>query len=150
MSLRDLRLVALADGLFRSMTGLSGREELVIEAAIDRVGVNWIEIPFRFKPGALGKAPPWSSPHQPRLDWQMWFAAVTTKQTPDDNSICKGWSLTAWLPLCFQLGSGGEWLNNLLRRIVEGSPSVSSLLDTKGMHEAFKGRLPAVSTGTAT
>lgn len=71
----------------------------MIEAAIDRVGGKWIEIPFRYKPGVLGKAPPWSSPHQPRLDWQMWFAA---------------------------LGSGGEWFNNLLRRIAEGSVSYTS------------------------
>ena len=64
-------------GLFRSMTGLHGREELVIEAAIDRVAAAtgaddaWFEVPFRFKPGALERRPPWNSPHQPRLDWQV-------------------------------------------------------------------------------
>ena len=64
-------------GLFRSMTGVHGREELVIEAAIDRIAAAagdcgaWFEIPFRFKPGDLGRRPPWNSPHQPRLDWQV-------------------------------------------------------------------------------
>jgi hypothetical protein len=64
-------------GLFRSMTGVHGREELVIEAAIDRIAAAagdcgaWFEIPFRFKPGDLSRRPPWNSPHQPRLDWQV-------------------------------------------------------------------------------
>jgi len=29
---------------------------------------------FRYKPGDLRRAPRWAAPHQPRLDWQMWFA----------------------------------------------------------------------------
>lgn len=29
-----------------------------------------------YKPGSLGQAPPMLTPHQPRLDWQMWFAAL--------------------------------------------------------------------------
>jgi len=34
------------------------------------------EIDFMYKPGSLGQAPPMVTPHQPRLDWQMWFAAL--------------------------------------------------------------------------
>lgn len=30
----------------------------------------------RYKPGDPARAPPWVAPHQPRLDWQMWFAAL--------------------------------------------------------------------------
>ena len=42
------------------------------------------------------------------------------------------------------LGSTGDWFSSLLRRIVEGSPDVSALLDTDALHKTFKGRLPAV------
>ena len=52
------------------MTGVRGREELVIEAALDSAG-PFLPIPFRYKPGALSRAPPWVAPHQPRLDWQV-------------------------------------------------------------------------------
>lgn len=29
-----------------------------------------------YKPGNLSRPPPIVVPHQPRLDWQMWFAAL--------------------------------------------------------------------------
>nr|XP_054761334.1 lipase maturation factor 2-like [Lytechinus pictus] len=31
---------------------------------------------FLYKPGNVSEAPVWVAPHQPRLDWQMWFAAL--------------------------------------------------------------------------
>ncbi|NXW11514.1 LMF2 factor, partial [Fregetta grallaria] len=34
------------------------------------------EIEFMYKPGNVSTAPPIVAPHQPRLDWQMWFAAL--------------------------------------------------------------------------
>lgn len=34
------------------------------------------EIEFMYKPGNVSAAPPVVTPHQPRLDWQMWFAAL--------------------------------------------------------------------------
>ncbi|XP_038612219.1 lipase maturation factor 2 [Tachyglossus aculeatus] len=61
-------------GLFRRMTGLGGRPEVVLEGSYDRE--NWTEIEFMFKPGNVSAAPPVVAPHQPRLDWQMWFAAL--------------------------------------------------------------------------
>uniref|UniRef100_A0A8C9X7G3 Lipase maturation factor n=1 Tax=Sander lucioperca TaxID=283035 RepID=A0A8C9X7G3_SANLU len=61
-------------GLFRRMTGVSGRPEVVIEGSND--GVSWTEIEFMYKPGNLSAAPAVLTPHQPRLDWQMWFAAL--------------------------------------------------------------------------
>lgn len=37
----------------------------------------WREINFRWKPGGvLANQPRQVAPHQPRLDWQMWFAAL--------------------------------------------------------------------------
>jgi len=59
-------------GLFSVMT--TKRNEIVIEGSDD--GVNWREYEFWYKPGDVTRRPPWNIPHQPRLDWQMWFAAL--------------------------------------------------------------------------
>ena len=59
-------------GLFRVMT--KSRPEIVIEGSAD--GIDWLPYEFRWKPGDLQRAPRWVAPHQPRLDWQMWFAAL--------------------------------------------------------------------------
>src|SRR5688572_10022431 len=59
-------------GLFRVMT--KSRPEIIVEGSAD--GVEWLAYEFRWKPGALDQMPPWVAPHQPRLDWQMWFAAL--------------------------------------------------------------------------
>lgn len=40
------------------------------------VAPEWIEIPFRYAPYKESRAPRRTAPHQPRLDWQMWFAAL--------------------------------------------------------------------------
>lgn len=61
-------------GLFRRMTGLGGRPEVVLEGSYD--GHHWTEIEFMYKPGNVSRPPPFLIPHQPRLDWQMWFAAL--------------------------------------------------------------------------
>ena len=63
-------------GLFAVMT--TRRNEIVIEGSSD--GVEWREYEFRYKPGSLSRRPPWNIPHQPRLDWQMWFAALDDPQ----------------------------------------------------------------------
>jgi hypothetical protein len=37
---------------------------------------QWLPFEFKYKPGNVARAPAWVSPHQPRLDWQMWFGAL--------------------------------------------------------------------------
>jgi lipase maturation factor 1 len=59
-------------GLFRVMT--KSRPEIIVEGSAD--GSEWQPYEFQWKPGALDQAPRWVAPHQPRLDWQMWFAAL--------------------------------------------------------------------------
>jgi hypothetical protein len=59
-------------GLFRVMT--KDRKEIVIEGSMD--GLEWKPYEFKWKPGDLMRPPGWCQPHQPRLDWQMWFAAL--------------------------------------------------------------------------
>jgi predicted DCC family thiol-disulfide oxidoreductase YuxK len=86
-------------GLFRVMT--TTRREIVIEGSDD--GVNWKAYEFRYKPGDVTRRPGFVEPHQPRLDWQMWFAALGDyRQNP--------------------------WFINLCARLLQGSPEVLSLL----------------------
>lgn len=86
-------------GLFAVMT--TQRDEIIIEGSVD--GVDWREYEFRYKPGDQARRPPWNIPHQPRLDWQMWFAALDDPQR---------------LP----------WLWRFLQRILENEPTVMALL----------------------
>jgi len=66
-------------GLFRVMT--KERPEIVIEGSDD--AIEWKAYAFKWKPGALDRMPGFVEPHQPRLDWQMWFAALSdVRQNP--------------------------------------------------------------------
>ena len=91
-------------GLFAWMTRT--RDELTLEGSLD--GVAWRPYLFRYKPGPLDRAPPFVAPHMPRLDWQMWFAALgRPEQSP--------------------------WLVPLFERLRAGSPSVIALFE----HDPF-------------
>ena len=57
------------------MTGVGGRPEVILEGS-DSVHGPWHEYNFLYKPGNTSVAPKFMLPHQPRLDWQMWFAAL--------------------------------------------------------------------------
>ncbi len=59
-------------GLFRQMT----RERPELEVEGSAAGVDWKSYVFKFKAGDVRSAPRWVAPDQPRLDWQMWFAAL--------------------------------------------------------------------------
>ena len=39
-------------------------------------GIEWLPYEFKFKAGDLSRPPGWVAPYHPRLDWQMWFAAL--------------------------------------------------------------------------
>ena len=86
-------------GLFAVMT--TERDEIVIEGSDD--GVIWHEYEFRYKPGDVARRPPWNIPHQPRLDWQMWFAALEDPR-------------------------GLRWFPRFLQRVLENEPTVMALL----------------------
>jgi hypothetical protein len=86
-------------GLFSVMT--TKRPEIVIEGSDD--GETWRPYAFRYKPGDPRRAPRWVAPHQPRLDWQMWFAALSHPP---------------------------PWFLRLLVRLLEGSPEVIGLLES--------------------
>jgi lipase maturation factor 1 len=61
-----------AYGLFAVMTPT--RPEIVLEGSED--GATWLEYEFKYKAGDVHRRPPWVAPRQPRVDWQMWFAAL--------------------------------------------------------------------------
>jgi len=67
--------VAGSYGLFRVMT--RERPEIVVEGSAD--GETWTPYAFPYKPGAPTRPPTWLVPHMPRLDWQMWFAALRSR-----------------------------------------------------------------------
>jgi hypothetical protein len=92
--------------LFAVMT--TARPEIVVEGSED--GIAWRPYEFKYKPGDLNRAPPWVAPHQPRLDWQMWFAALSDYST-------------------------NPWFLMLGRRLLEGSPEVLALLETNPFPE---------------
>jgi hypothetical protein len=59
-------------GLFAVMTRT--RPEIIVQGSDDKQ--HWRDYQFKYKPGDLRGAPGFVAPYQPRLDWQMWFAAL--------------------------------------------------------------------------
>lgn len=90
-------------GLFSAMT--TERPEITIEASPD--GIHWEPYSFRWKIDADRPSMPFTLPHMPRLDWQMWFAALEMRATGQ---------IPAWMVL-------------FLERLHERSPPVLGLLD---------------------
>jgi hypothetical protein len=86
-------------GLFAVMT--TERHEITVEGSED--GIVWRAYEFKYKPGGLDRVPRFVAPHQPRLDWQMWFAALGTYRR-------------------------NPWFLSFCKRLLEGSPDVLSLL----------------------
>jgi len=65
-------------GAFGSVTRT--RYEVVVEGTMDEdagPGAQWREYAFKGKPGDLRRRPPQVAPYHLRLDWLMWFAAIS-------------------------------------------------------------------------
>src|SRR5437660_670534 len=78
-------------GLFAVMT--RGRYEIEFQGSDD--GQTWLIYPFRFKPQDPSKAPGIYAPYQPRFDWNLWFASLSTwRQEPivvrTEESLLRG------------------------------------------------------------
>jgi hypothetical protein len=78
------------------------RNEIIVQGSND--DQHWFDYQFKYKPGELDKKLRWNIPHHPRLDWQMWFAALGPPQK-------------------------GSWFDSFLKKLLQGSPQVLSLLD---------------------
>lgn len=74
--------------------------ELKIEGSID--GKEWREYEFTYRPNALNTRPEIIIPHQPRLDWMMWFVTLHPRFIP--------------------------WFDQFLTALLENAPSATSLL----------------------
>jgi len=103
-------------GLFAVMT--TTRREILIQGSHD--GFDWKTYEFHWKPGPLDRPLPIVAPYQPRLDWQMWFAALNrVENTP--------------------------WFQSFLLRLLQGSPEVLALLETNPFPDAPPKFLRALS-----
>ena len=63
--------------------GSVGRErnEIIFEGTTDPSitgGTQWRPYEFKAKPGDPNRRPPFIAPYQPRIDWQIWFAAMAS------------------------------------------------------------------------
>jgi predicted DCC family thiol-disulfide oxidoreductase YuxK len=96
-------------GLFAVMT--RERPEILVQGSLD--GLTWKTYSFRYKPGDPDRPPPWVAPYMPRLDWQMWFAALGRIEH-------------------------NPWFVHFLQRLLEGSPEVLALL----AEDPFAGQRP--------
>ncbi len=85
-------------GLFAVMT--RERPEIIIEGSDD--GHTWLPYGFAAKPGDLKRRPGFVAPYQPRLDWQLWFAALDYPQR-------------------------SPWVTALCVRLLQGAPDVTAL-----------------------
>jgi hypothetical protein len=96
-------------GLFAVMT--KERREIVLQGSMD--GVEWKTYEFKYKPGPLDRRPPFVAPYMPRLDWQMWFAALGDVQA-------------------------APWMGPLVGRLFEAQPDVLALF----AKDPFGGKAP--------
>lgn len=66
-------------GAFGSVT--RKRYEIIIEGTAEReinASTEWMAYEFKGKPGAPSQHPPQIAPYHLRLDWQIWFAAMSS------------------------------------------------------------------------
>jgi Lipase maturation factor len=57
------------------------RDEIIFEGTTDAIitgDTQWKEYQFKAKPGDPNRRPPFVAPYQPRIDWQIWFAAMAS------------------------------------------------------------------------
>ena len=94
-------------GLFAVMT--TERPEIIVQGSND--GSTWLDYEFPYKPGPLARPPRWVAPYQPRLDWQMWFAALSGYRSE-------------------------PWFVNFVVRLLQNSPDVTGLLSKNPFPQA--------------
>jgi len=97
--------IANSFGLFAVMT--RGRYEIEFQGTVD--GRTWIAYPFRYKPQDEKAAPEIYAPYQPRFEWNLWFA-----------------SLTSW--------RGAPWVVAAEARLLEAEPPVLRLFKADPFH----------------
>lgn len=111
--------IASSYGLFAVMT--TKRYEIIIQGCSENCedqspsSENWKTYEFHYKPGDINQLPVQVAPHQPRLDWQMWFAALSRYDSPRNR-----------------------WFVSFMEKLLKGSKPVTRLLKA----DPFKGSAP--------
>jgi hypothetical protein len=93
-------------GAFGSIT--RPRYEVIVEGTDDAVitsATRWREYEFKAKPGDMRRMPPQIAPYHLRIDWLMWFAAMSSYQDY-------------------------PWFVNFVAKLLEGDKDVLSLIRT--------------------
>jgi hypothetical protein len=91
-------------GLFRTMT--TERPEIIIEGSSD--GLQWLAYDFAWKVDGIADRPRFVAPHQPRVAWQFWFAALEGR---------------------FNYRSANAvWIESLVLKLLEGDHSADVLI----------------------
>lgn len=101
-------------GAFGSIT--KKRREIIIEGTLDEkidAHTKWHEYEFKGKPGRIDKTPRIIAPYHLRLDWLMWFAAMSSYENY-------------------------PWLLNLASHLLLGDKKVLALLE----RDPFNGKAP--------
>ncbi len=83
------------------------RDEIILEGTDAEVvddSTVWKAYEIPCKPGAVDRRPCWISPYQPRIAWQIWFAAMSN---PSEH----------------------DWLVHLIAMLLDGDPVAKSLLE---------------------
>ena len=96
--------IASGYGLFRTMT--TERPEIIFEGSAD--GNEWKTYDFRWKADSPDDKPSFIAPHQPRLAWQFWFAALERQYHPRSRNA--------------------GWFSPLVSAILDGKPVVDCFL----------------------
>lgn len=100
-------------GAFGSVT--TARHELVIEGTLDAdpEAATWQAYELPCKPGDLDRRPCLLGPYHRRLDWLIWFAAMSERP-------------------------GDPWIAHLIWKLLDGDPTIRTLF----AHDPFGGRAP--------
>lgn len=98
-------------GLFRTMT--TERPEILVEGSED--GLEWLAYDFFWKVDKIDDRPKFVAPHQPRVAWQFWFAALEGR---------------------FDYRSrNAAWFESLVLKLLEGDRGIQALIKTNPFPE---------------
>ncbi len=90
-------------GLFRTMT--TERPEILLQGSTD--GVTWRTYDIRWKPARPEERPRFVAPHQPRVAWQLWFAALERRFHPRSRNA--------------------HWIQAMVLKLLQGDDTVQAL-----------------------
>jgi len=98
MNLASVYSVVNSYHVFPTMT----TRRIELEVLGSRDGLDWKPYRFKYKPDRLDERPQFIIPHQPRIDWQMWFVTLHPRHVP--------------------------WFGHFLAALLDNSPTVTALL----------------------